>query len=168
MIFFLLCLFAVSCEDEKTESQSVEDIIKSIEAGDFRGIEIGDDIKKVMAREYKNIVYTMPDELTCRIPLDLKDSTFYEITYNFSKEGLYIIDLVVFPNDTFGTQKLYSEFKAHYDDRFGISDSTIGFSTWFTASARGTDVEISMTDESKERGRPYLSISFYEEEGIAP
>lgn len=158
----------ISCEEEKPEPQTVEDIIQSIESGDFRGIEIGDDITKVMTREQKNIVYTMPDELTCRIPLDLKDSTFFEINYNFNDEGLYIIDLVVFPNDTFSTKQLFSEFKSHYDTRFGVADSTEGFTTWYTSSARGTDVEISMIDESRERGRPYLSISFYEEEGLAP
>ena len=157
-----------SCEEEIKEPQTVEDIIKSIEAGDFRGLEIGDDIEKVMAREEKNIVYTMPDELTCRIPLDLKDSTFFEISYNFNDQGLYIIDLIVLPNDTFGTQMLFNDFKYFYDVRFGVADSTDGFTSWFTSSARGTDVEISMMDESRERGTPYLSISFYEEEGIAP
>lgn len=169
LVMACICVVAFSsCEEEKEEPQTVEDIIKSIEAGDFRGIEIGDDIKKVMAREEKNIVYTMPDELTCRIPLDLKDSTFYEISYNFNDAGLYIIDLVVLPSDTFATQTLFNEFKDYYDQRFGIADANDGFTSWFTSSTRGTDVEISMMDESRERGTPYLSISFYEEEGIAP
>jgi len=169
LAFACLCVVSFSsCEEETKEPQTVEDIIKSIEAGDFRGIEIGDDIKKVIAREEKNIVYTMPDELTCRIPLDLKDSTFYEISYNFNDAGLYIIDLIVLPNDTFATKTLFQEFKEYYDVRFGKSDANDGFTSWFTSSTRGTDVEISMIDESLERGTPYLSISFYEEEGIAP
>jgi hypothetical protein len=168
-VFAFLCVVLFSsCEEETKETQTVGDIIKSIEAGDFRGIEIGDDIKKVMAREEKNIVYTMPDELTCRIPLDLKDSTFYEISYNFNDAGLYIIDLIILPNDTFATKTLFKEFKEYYDVRFDKSDAKNGFASWFTSSTRGTDVEISMIDESLERGTPYLSISFYEEEGIAP
>lgn len=156
-----------SCTENRAESGNVESILQSVEGGDFRGLELGDDIRKVMAREERNIVYDMPDELTCRIPLNIKDSTFYEITYNFSDDGLYVIDLDIFPKDHPAVLSLFDEFKEFYDARYGKSSVDEGYTTWFTHSTRGTDVEISMIDETQEKNRPYLTITFYEEYGIA-
>lgn len=167
VIIALLSYALFSCNEAPAETNDVETIIKSVEGGDFRGNELGDDIQKVMAREQRNIVYDMPDELTCRIPLSIKDSTFYEITYNFNDEGLYVIDLDVFPKSSGAVTELFNEFKTYYDKRYGKSTVDEGYTTWFAQSNRDTDVEITMIDESVEKKRPYLTITFYEEYGIA-
>jgi hypothetical protein len=167
VILIISCTVLYSCNESQAETNDVETIIKSVEGGDFRGNDLGDDIRKVMAREQRNIVYDMPDELTCRIPLNIKDSTFYEITYNFNDEGLYVIDLDVYPKSSSAVVELFDEFKDYYDKRYGKSTVDEGYTTWFTQSNRDTDVEITMIDETVEKNRPYLTITFYEEYGIA-
>ena len=166
--FILLLALAFGCADETQPEKSWEEIVATNDPGDFRGINIGDDIVKVLDKESSNVVHTMPDELTCRIPLDQKESTFYEITYNFNEHGLYVIDLIIYPQDSADTQELFSEFKDYYDKKYGASSDSDGFTAWYTKSGAGSDLEISMIDESEEKGRPFLSITFFEADGIAP
>lgn len=157
-------LIFVSCETPQQPAvEEVENDVLGVNVGgDFRGNNIGDDIKEVFNRERNNIVYNMPDELTCRIPGNIKDSTFYEITYNFNEEGLYVIAMDVYPTDSISTETLFTDFKSVYDLKYGVSEVVEGFTTWMTRSSQGTKVEITMINESKEIGKPYISLSFYE------
>lgn len=167
-----LCFVAVaillgSCGDQHTEEKQAEkselsQLLESMDGGDVRGNSIGDGMDDVLQREKNNIVYNMPDEITCRIPLSMKDSTFYDITYNFNDQGLYVIELDLFPASESDAQKLFGEFRSFYDLRYGASTADDGYTTWFAKSEHGTDVEITMIEESKEMQRPYLGVTFYE------
>ena len=165
---FGLCGFLLfSCSDEGSKEQgnsgdTLSSLLESIDGGDVRGSSIGDGIEDVLQREKKNVVYNMPDEITCRIPLSMKDSTFYDITYNFNDQGLYVIELDLFPASIEASQSLFEEFKSFYDLRYGASTADDGYTTWFAKSGHGTDVEITMIEESKEMNRPYLGVTFYE------
>lgn len=163
---FLLVLLSSCSSDQAPASENQEDaitrLLESIDGGDVRGSSIGDGIETVRKREKKNIVYNMPDEITCRIPLSMKDSTFYDITYNFNNQGLYVIELDLFPAKLEDAQWLFQEFKHFYDLRYGSSSADDGYTTWFAKSSHGTDVEITMIEESKEMNRPYLGVTFYE------
>ncbi len=170
--FRLLCLLASTmllwaCNGESTEEKPSEkseltQLLESIDGGDVRGNSIGDGMDDVLQREKNNIIYNMPDEITCRIPLNMKDSTFYDITYNFNDQGLYVIELDVFPANESDAQKLFGEFRSFYDLRYGASTADDGYTTWFAKSEHGTDVEITMIEESREMQRPYLGVTFYE------
>lgn len=168
LVIYMVSFCALySCTENRAESGDVETIIRSLEGGDFRGSDLGDNIRMVMAKEQRNIVFDMPDELTCRIPLSIKDSTYYDITYNFNDEGLCVIDLDIFPKDRAAVDSLFFKFKSYYDRIHGVSTVDEGYTTWFAQSARNTNVEITMIDESVEKKRPFLTITFYEEYGIA-
>ena len=167
LIFAFSGLLLCSCEDEQTDpaenqKDAVTSLLESIDGGDVRGSSIGDGIEDVLQREKKNVVYNMPDEITCRIPLSMKDSTFYDITYNFNDQGLYVIELDLFPASIEDSKSLFKEFKSFYDQRYGASTADDGYTTWFAKSGHGTDVEITMIEESKEMNRPYLGVTFYE------
>lgn len=166
LLFGLVFLFA--CDSPSPKNDEVDQLIQSEKGGDVRGTQIGDDWTVVRSREEQNVVYSMPDELICRVPLNMKDSTFYEISYNFGEDGLYIIDLSFFPRDANQTQKLYKKFKTYYDSKYGKSSEDQYFTVWYTSSSREKDLEISMTDESTEKGKPFLNITFFEKDGIAP
>jgi hypothetical protein len=158
LVFLMLC----SCSEKTPSIDPVQAILLSEEGGVFRGNDIGDSQPLVLQREEENIVYNMPDELTCRIPSSMKDSTFYDITYNFSEKGLYVIELDVFPQTNEQAQTLFSKFRAYYNTKFGESSEDEGFTMWKIKSARYKDVEVSMVDESIEAERPYISIVFHE------
>lgn len=160
---FPILLLLVACTSQPKEENPITEILGSAE-GDFRGVNIGDSQVEVLAKEQDHVVYTMPEELTCRIPSQLKESTHYEISYGFGEGGLYLIELDVFPGTDNEKKELFELFKSYYDQRYGESSVEDGFSMWQTFSHRGTDVEISIIDESIEQGKPYLSITFYEYE----
>ena len=167
LIFAFSGLLLFSCADEQTDpadnqKEAISGLLESIDGGDVRGSSIGDGMEDVLQREKKNVVYNMPDEITCRIPLSMKDSTFYDITYNFNDQGLYVIELDLFPASIEASQSLFNEFKSFYDLRYGASTADDGYTTWFAKSGHGTDVEITMIEESKEMNRPYLGVTFYE------
>ena len=165
LILLFSCVVALltACEDKPAEVESdLSTILQSVEGGDVRGSTIGDRREDVLKREKANIVHNMPDEVTCRIPTGMKDSTFYDITYNFNEQGLYVIELDVFPTDLRSTNALFNDFQNYYNQRYGASSSDDGYTTWFTKSNQGTDIEITMIDESKEMNKPYLSLTFYE------
>lgn len=164
IFWIVLCtIVAVSCgtPEERTEPE-VNSILKSVDGADVRGSTIGDKIEDVLEREQDNIVHNMPDEITCRIPMGMKDSTYYDITYNFSDQGLYVIELDIFPSHDTAAQSLFSDFQTFYNKRYGSSTADDGYTAWFTKSDQGTDIEITMINESKEMNKPYLSITFYE------
>lgn len=161
-IWILGLFLLIGCAEDPPPPTPAELILKAEEGGHFRGNTIGDDIREVMARESANIVQNMPDEVTCRIPLDIKKSTFYEITYNFNEQGLYVIELDIFPKTEKDTGELFDSFKSFYDRRYGKSTVDDGYTTWFTKSTQGTDIEISMIDKTRDLEKPYLSVIFYE------
>lgn len=158
----IFILLLVACETPPPEERPIDRILGVTDSGLFRGLDVGASRNAVLAIEAEHIVHQMPDELTCRIPLDLKDSAFYDITYNFDEEGLRVIELDIFPASNVVKKELYDNFKAYYDRRFGKSSEDDGFTMWTTRSHRGTAVEVSMIDESTEIGRPYLTVNFYE------
>ncbi|MEO0403839.1 MAG: hypothetical protein AAF193_03110 [Bacteroidota bacterium] len=162
-VLSVLMISLSACETDPPQDTPPENsILESVGGGDVRGSSIGDQIEEVLRRESENVVHNMPDEITCRIPLNMKDSTYYDITYNFNEQGLYVIELDIFPKSEADTKALFGEFKKYYDQRYGKSSAEDGFTTWFAQSHQGTDVEITMIDESKEMNKPYLAVSFYE------
>jgi hypothetical protein len=160
--FVIGLVFLMACDTPPPEEEPIDRILGVGDTGIFRGVDIGDSRNAVVALEAEHIVYNMPDELTCRIPLDLKDSTYYDITYNFNEGGVHVIELDIFPESDNVTRTLFNDFKAYYDLRFGESSVDDGFTMWTTRSYRGTAIEVSMIDESREAGRPYLTVNFYE------
>ncbi len=159
---FILSFLFFGCAEEAPQPDPLDGILGASEQGVFRGSDIGDSQNDVLDREAEHVVYNMPDELTCRIPVTLKDSTFYDITYNFDETGLYVIALDIFPSSEEVSGSLFDDFKKHYDLRFGATSEDDGFTMWNARSAKGTNIEITMIDEGREAGRPYISVVFLE------
>jgi len=121
---------------------------------------MGDNVTEVLAREDRNVVYNMPDEITCRIPLDMVDQTFYEVNYSFDEGELNHIQLDLFPGSQEGVERLKTDFSAYYSKTHESGNDS---STWIARSSRGKDVAVRMTNRSQIVGKPCLSISFLEE-----
>ena len=125
---------------------------------------MGDEAQQVLAREDRNVIYTMPDEITCRIPMDMVDSTFYVINYSFDEGALHHIELNLFPIDSLALQRLRLEFEKYYDQFHSLSSTDQPHKTWSKRSSRGKEVEVKMMDKSRNMDRPCLSITFKENE----
>lgn len=159
----LICiLFLLACASPEPQRSTIEQIIGTSERGVIRGMEVGDSQADVLIKETEKVLSNEPNELTCRLPLSQKDSTYCDITYHFSDAGLYKVELDVFPVNQDQSNDLFAQFKASYDHRFGASSVDDGFTMWNVRSFRGSNIEVSMIDEGLETGMPYLSIIFLE------
>ena len=157
-----LIFLILSCSSSSEDQGKLESIMQLEEGGDFRGIDMGDEVQQVLAREDRNVIYNMPDEITCRIPMDMVDSTFYEINYSFDEGELNHIELNLFPKDSNALDRLRTEFETYYNT-FQAKDDKALSSLWTKRSARGKDVEIKMNDRSNAMDRPCLTITFKEQ-----
>ncbi len=151
-----------SCGSTGINDNSTGEIMKTTESGDFRGIEMGAWPDDVLSKEGQDFLYAMPDELTYRIPLEEKDSTFYEITYNFSDAGLYDIELKIYPRDRQQRKSLSNDFSALYTDRYGPATDEKHYRLWKFMTARGRIVSILLNDSLKINDRLCLKINFNE------
>ena len=169
-ITYIALLVFYSCGTNTNNNdypQGLIDVLDTNHPGDIHGTSIGDDIEYVMKKMKPHIVSEMPDELTARIPLSIKDSTFYDINYDFKNGELYSIDLDIFPKDFSDCNLLYNEFKKYYNRAYGEGIEDEGYIVWYTETKSGDDIEISLIDESYSNYKPYLAVTFYQEDGIA-
>ncbi len=165
IVIAILLIIPSSCNTDSHQNEDEQSIVLTDDGSDFSGVNMGDDIQEVLAKKSSNVVYRMPDELTTRIPLDMKDSTFYEVNFNFDEDGLYVIDLDFFPKDETAVDALFEEYSQYYIYHHGDPEKKDNVYYWYTISAKGSDVEITMTNESAERKKPTLNISFLEING---
>lgn len=162
LFLIIVMLTSSGCSTDSGGDESLDPQTLTGEDGGLRGAAMGDNIRTIMAREANNIVHQMPDELTARIPINQKDSTYYDITYNFNDSGLYVIDMDIYPKDSSDGRIIFDQFSAYYNRRYGKALQEGGLFQWETYSSRQTIVEITISDQALGRIDPTLSITFFE------
>jgi len=63
--------------------------------------------------------------------------------------------------------ELFTNFGSYYESVYGAGQEKENFMVWYSKSDSGYDVEIMLMNESKSHQKPYLAITFYEEENIS-
>ena len=155
-------LLAFGCSKKEEPASDVEVIVGRTEGGDFRGNSMGDVPDEVLHREEPHVVYTMPDEITCRIPLGMKDSTFYEVSYSFDDGKLHFIQLDLYPRNEDDLGRLQIEFESYYGEVYPVEEDLSGRKTWKALSVRGKEILIRLSDRSNIQQRPCLTVTFLE------
>jgi hypothetical protein len=158
----LLCTVCACGEHKDQHSSETEAILKSIDGGDFRGINMGDKPQDVIEREEQSAVYSMPDELVYRLPLSKEDSTWYEISYNFNDAGLYDISMEVFAERTEMIGKIHKECVLHYMEKYGEPILENGAEQWRAMTEKGNFIWITITDSIQRLNKPCMKINFNE------
>lgn len=158
----LLSVFLIlSCSD-KVEEKGARKILKNAKGGDFRGVNIGDNLKTVVGNEDAISVYNMPDELIYRIESDGEDSTWYEISYNFTETGLYHIRLDIFPKSKNYLGLYKEDFVNYYNQKYGDCTTRNGYCEWKVMTNNGHFVNITLTDSLIIKSRPCLKVVYSE------
>jgi hypothetical protein len=159
----LMWLFICACNNGSTSSSSgTEEILKSIDGGDFRGVNMGDKPQDVMDQEGHSAVYSMPDELVYRLPLSKEDSTWYEISYNFNDVGLYDISMEVFAQQEPMINRIHNECVQHYAEKYGAPTLANGNEQWRAMTEKGSFISITITDSILRLSKPCMTINFSE------
>lgn len=157
-------MFAMgACHDQNpSHNNETEEILKSIDGGDFRGVNMGDKPQDVMEQEGHSAVYSMPDELVYRLPLSKEDSTWYEISYNFNEAGLYDISMEVFAQQEAMIARIHSECVQHYTNKYGEPALLKGDEQWRAMTEKGSFISITIADSIQRLNKPCMKINFNE------
>jgi hypothetical protein len=155
-------LFMGSCNSAVDGSLSAHYIVDDGRGGDFRGINFGDYPDKVKEVEGVNTVYSMPDELVYRLPLNSGDSIWYEISYSFSDAGLYEIHMEIMARQEQVLSGLYEEIRELYARKYGKGRITDRSSLWRVMVTNGHVVNIIVGPSVTTRNQPCIRIQFYE------
>lgn len=154
---FLLIVFILTVSScKKPHSIHYDSILKS-DQGIIRGVEIGDGIEDVRKLENKDfLVDNMPEYLYFDYKLDKGNS--YTISYDFSKNSLYEIEVSAYFDKIEDANNLFSELTAHFFERYGKGKiASDGYTSWRTKNIKsGNTIEIAMINDSKDYG--YISI----------
>lgn len=156
-----ICFVLLSSCQENNPVDTTKEILRSDKGGDFRGVHIGDDPTKVIRTENASSVYSMPDELVYRMQPD-DDSTWYEISYNFNDQGLYNINMEIYPVNDDKFNVLRKEFIEYYDSRYGACQTYQDYCQWRTLTENGHIVSIQLSHFPTNNARPCLKINFNE------
>ena len=163
MITIIACGLCITCQEP--EESSAEKIMRSAQGGDFRGVSIGDDRESVKSAENATSVYSMPDELVYRMDPEGDDSTWYEISYNFNQQGLYDINIEIFPKNDSNVAALKDDFVSYYLKKYGDCKNYNGYCQWRAMTENGHIVSITLTDSISNSPRPCLKVNFNESQG---
>lgn len=162
LVMLSLAVAWCACNSAKKNEGKAQEILKAAKGGDFRGINLGDNPDDVKRMEDAETVYSMPDELVYRLPPDERDSTWYEISYNFNQQGLYNINLEIFPKNDSGISLLKNDFIVHYSEKYGPCSVLDGYCHWRAMTESGHIVSITLTDSLSNNPRPCLKVNFNE------
>lgn len=133
------------------------DTLLKTETGIFRGVEIGNSISEIKQTEnLEFLVDDMPDYLYFDYKLDMGNS--YTISYDFSENKLYEIELAAYFDQIEDANQLFKDFSTHFNKIHGkgkIEDD--GYTSWRTKNKKtNANIEIAMVNDSQEYG--YISI----------
>lgn len=151
---FAFALGLMACGSEKADV-----LTPVIGSGHFRGNAIGDTYEKVLKQVADdNIVVNDGFNINCETQMDAAEVS---VRYEFDDEVLYSIQADIFLPDTAQLRTFQSDLVANYNERYGTMTEESGFLVWRDRTKAGTEVELTLADESIEFGRPMLSLTIY-------
>jgi len=145
----LFVVFYTSCKDEKDPLEKYGTVVKHVmrnDSGAFRGLNFGDKMDSVVAREAGPAAEADLGYLYYEYRIDSLGS--FNITYDFDETGLKEIQSDVFVNNALQTDSVFNSFKTYFDDHFGKNETDMGYNVWSVKSEKFGDIKINLTDES--------------------
>ena len=154
-ILAFIFLTILACSTKK--SHYFNQILKS-EKGIFRGVDIGESVDEVKLKEdSKFLIDDMNDYLNYDYDLDKGNS--YTVTYDFSENSLYSIELSIYFEQIDKAKKLKKEFLDYFQNKYGESKTEQdGYTIWNTKDNKTKNhIEIALKEDSQTYG--YVSIT---------
>jgi len=152
ILLTIITFTLVSCSEEK--GHYFETILQS-EKNHLRDVQIGHNIEEVKIKEDINFLLDdMDDYLHYDYELDMGNS--YTVSYDFSENSLYEIEISVYLDKIEDAKILYQDFTNFFTEEYGTSQlKEDGYNTW-TTSLSGENIRFSLKEDSKKYG--FISI----------
>lgn len=163
-VFYVAFCLCASCGAAEQPGNSADALLGGSQTGDFRGVQLGDDRDAVRKKESNAAVYSMPDELVYKLPLQQGADYSYEISYMFDDDGLYDIEMLIMARNDSIMDVLRNEVSELYQTRYGSPKREEMNQTWKALSGSGRYVRLVLQDSLNHNGLPALKVRFHESE----
>lgn len=155
----------LSCTQEPaSENISIVKVVCLPEKGErFRGLQLGSNYSDVVSHEKLRLVSDADSILEYEKSfLWAEDSIRMVVYYAFDSYGLFEIQVDLFAQSKSSVDNAFQEFETHYDSLFGEPYCAGLMCRWTTVSPTNNVVEITLSNESVETTKPFLSINYLE------
>jgi hypothetical protein len=160
-IIMLLSIVVVSCTLGLEKYGTTFSSVMKNGNGVFRGLKPGDSRDFVRRSEAFDPIAINDQMISYEIPL--ADDGHMVVTYGFEKDTLYEITMDLYVENTETALQIIKNFKAYYDDKFGIHNVESGFCVWKTEDEkRKSIITIEMTNEYEFETIGNWSFSVYD------
>lgn len=161
-LILVTTLFVAACQQPETKVPSPAETQSQYILGDsgiFRGHQMGNHLANMAVQDRNYLFARNTDELRYSIPFSTADSSYFDVLYAFKNEKLYEIQVDILLGTS--ADSLFAELKKTLTTRHGKPHERGDYAYW-EISQNSQKVELSLRDESEMRGRPYLSLNFFE------
>jgi hypothetical protein len=173
IVLLFIVLLQISCT-QKPEVAAYDETFQNIfvsDSGQFRGVNIGDNLETVRQTERGTLIEAQPNYLLYQDTLGRNDT--FDVAYYFDPSGLYTINFRGNFNKTERANQVFTSFNDYYTRLHGNPSIRDGYYTWKTSSEKSKHIEISLINhntmmevhgkmEGKEGGFISLSIMNYD------
>ncbi len=165
-ICYVVVLFGIlSCKQESAvENTSIVQVVCLPEKGErFRGVQLGNKYDEVLTHEQLNLVSDADSVLEYQQTFGWNnDSVRMVVYYAFDSYGLFEIQVDLFTRNKASVDHAFKDFETHFDSLFGEPTCVGQMCRWTTVSPANNIVEVTLSNESAETNRPFLSINYLE------
>ncbi len=167
LIWTAVLLLLFSCHGELPEvskhGQIVEMIVQN-DSGLFRGIELGVTKQELKAKERAKLAEGQDDYLLYEVTLD--SNNYSIIIYSFDAIGLKEINVSIYVTDEDELDDTENNFKNYFTNKYGVSTTSKGFTTWKVQSTNTMNAALNMGQEIDPDGTKKLILTFYDAESM--
>ncbi len=163
-----MCLLGIAlmaaCNPETIQKRDfATEVLRSEKGRKIRGIELGKTMEAARQLETAELVSSSDSSLVFREDVSYRGRKVeLELHYNFDQYGLFEVQIDVFPASMSDAEKCFLALKRKLTLMYG-SPKPMGQGWRYTTfSLTNNIVEVSLHNESRDAGKPFVSINFLE------
>lgn len=158
-------LFLAGCESppQKEEPTFGTEILAPGEGASVRGAQLGDALEAVREREAFTLAEEGLSHLVYESEVDINERPA-EVTvyYNFDEFGLFEIQIDLYPAERADAVLAFDHLKTMLTTLYGAPRKALGGLRFTSYSPSNNVVEITLSDESRDAGVPFVSLNYLE------
>jgi|SRR5690554_987979 len=166
LLFLISCVFACASEQPKQEDGQIvefDSIFREDTTGLIRGSAMGDLPEDIVNSEHAEPVINSDTLVEYEYAFHLKtgnaDARLY---YTFDEFGLFEVQIDLYPETEDAAKALKLEIEKELTAKYGDSKELGSLKRWTTFSRSNSLVEITLSNESADFGKPFISLNYLE------
>lgn len=155
-----------ACSSPKVDtrkSDTVTAIFGNDSTGIFHGHQVGDTAQAIRNKELATPIVDTDSLLRYHYTYILEgDTVETNIIYTIDSYGLFEIQIDMYPSTAIGVEVLMDKIPEILNEKYGDSQQIGTLKRWTTNSPSNNLIEITLSNESEDRGEPFVSLNYLE------